>query len=153
MLATIFDKTVEYLTPTVSSLVFQSMDDMQQQQNPPYSRGLFFIQIRQQFLRYEITSKFLYKDIIEPLFTALLKSDQFFCNKDMSKFSMKRIDNTWATYSEMIQNRYPGYLMDEQFNLIECKSDVLISMDELLDLLRSKNLNRYEEVRHHFFGP
>ena len=39
----IMDKTIEYLTPTVSSLILQAMDDLQQAQNPPYSKGLFIV--------------------------------------------------------------------------------------------------------------
>ena len=45
----IFDKAVEYLLPTISCLVLQAMDELQQAQNPPYSKGLFFAQIRTKF--------------------------------------------------------------------------------------------------------
>jgi hypothetical protein len=31
-------------------------------------------------------------------------------------------------------------------------SDITIDMDELLGLLRSKDIARYHQVKHHFFG-
>jgi hypothetical protein len=69
----IFDKTVEYLTPTISSLILQSLDELQREQNPPYSKGCFLIQIRRRFLDFKLSHKFLYKDVFEPIFTSLAK--------------------------------------------------------------------------------
>lgn len=39
----VFDKTVEYLTPTISSLILQALEDLQKEQNPPYSKGVFLL--------------------------------------------------------------------------------------------------------------
>ena len=33
------------------------------------------------------------------------------------------------------------------------KSDVSINLSELIDLLRSKNIERYNQTKEHFFGP
>jgi hypothetical protein len=58
----------------------------------------------------------------------------------MSKFSMKRIDETWKTYDECVMEKYPGYMLCEKREVLVNKSDVLISMDELLTLMRSKDI-------------
>jgi hypothetical protein len=57
---------------------------------------------------------------------------------------MKRIDETWNTYEEVIQKRFPGYCLDKEHLFIECKTDISISMDELMSLLKSKDIDRYE---------
>lgn len=42
-LTQVFVKTVEYLSPTLTSVALDVMDKLQTNQNPPYSRGLFWI--------------------------------------------------------------------------------------------------------------
>lgn len=126
----IFDKTVEYLTPTVSSLILQAMDDLQQAQNPPYSKGVFMVQIRGRFLLYKLSTKFLYNDVFEPVFTSLAKLSQFYCDKDYSRFSMKRIDESFMTFGEKMQKQFPGYYMGAD-HLISNLSDITIDLDEL----------------------
>jgi hypothetical protein len=71
----------------------------------------------------------------------------------MARFSMKRIDETWMTYDECIAKKYPGYMLCEKREFIVSKSDVLISMDDLLSLMRSKDIGKYEQTKAHFFGP
>jgi hypothetical protein len=62
----------------------------------------------------------------------------------MAKFSMKRINETWLTYDEILAKNYPGYLLCDKREILVNKSDVLVSMDELLALLRSKDFARYD---------
>ena len=147
----VMDKTVEYLTPTISSLILQAMDDLQQAQNPPYSKGLFIVQIRQQFMTFKLSTKFLYADVFEPVFTSLAKLSQFYCDKEYSKFSMQRIDESWMTFGESLQRKFPGYKLGAD-QLISNVSDITINLDELLTLFRSKDIARYHQVKDHFFG-
>ena len=146
----IFDKAVEYLQPTMSCLVLQAMDDLQSAQNPPYSRGLFFMQIRNKFSTYKISTKLL-MDVLEPVFTSLAKLNQFYCDKEFARFSMRRIDDSWYTWDELLSKKFPGYYLDDS-QIICNKSDVTIDLDELIGLFRSKDIARYNEVKQHFFG-
>ena len=47
--------------------------------------------------------------------------------------------------------RWPGYVLQNAFIIPE--SDHLIHVDDLLSLLRSKNIDRYQSEKDHFFGP
>lgn len=67
------------------------------------------IQIRKRFLSYRLSTKFLYRDVFEPVFTSLAKLSQFYCDKEFAKFSMRRIDDNWLTFGESLQKKFPGY--------------------------------------------
>ena len=138
----IFDKTVEYMTPSISSLILQAIDDLQSEQNPPYSRGCFLIMIRRRFISYKLSHKFLYRDVFEPIFTSLAKLSQFYCDKEFCRFSMRRIDDNFLTFGEIIGKRFPGYVLQDQ-GIIVNVSDITIDLDELLPLLRSKDIAKY----------
>jgi hypothetical protein len=107
--------------------------------------------IRNRFLTYKISHKFLYRDVFEPVFTSLAKLSQFYCDKEFARFSMRRIDESYMTFAELIQKKYPGYAINNE-GLINNVSDITIDLDELIPLLRSKDLARYHQVKHHFFG-
>ena len=145
------DKTVEYLTPTISCLILQALDDLQKNQNPPYSRGVFSSDVRKQFMTYKLSTKWLYGDVWEPVWTTLIKLSQFYVDKDFAKFSTKRIDDTYMTWDEMMQKKYPGYVLGNDC-IINNQSDILINLDELLALFRSKDIARYHQVKDRFFG-
>lgn len=49
MVEFIFTKTIDYMVPTLSSLIFLAMDDLQSAQNPPYSKGLQYGVILKRF--------------------------------------------------------------------------------------------------------
>jgi hypothetical protein len=107
----IMDKTVEYLTPTISCLILQATEDLQARQNPPYSRGLFCPAIRQQFMTYSLSTKWLYGDVFEPVFTSLVKLGQLYVDKDYARYSIRRLDSSWLTWNEMMEQKYPGYIL------------------------------------------
>lgn len=147
----VFDKAVEYMTPTISCLILQAIDDLQKVQNPPYSKGCFFVEIRQRFCTFKLSAKWMYSDVFEPVFTSLAKLSQFYIDPEFSRFSMRRIDETYLTFGEKMQKQFPGYALGND-QLISNKSDITINLDELLALFRSKDIARYHEVKDHFFG-
>lgn len=81
---------------------------------------------------------------MEPVICQIIKMNCIFIDKECAHFSMKRIDETWMYYEEIIARRFPGYCLDNEYLFIECKSDITVSMDELLSLFRSKDIERYE---------
>jgi len=97
-------------------------------------------------MTFKLSTKFLYADVFEPVFTSLAKLSQFYCNKEYSKFSVKRIDDGWLTFAENIEKNYPGYNLGAD-NLISNVSDITIDLDELMALLRSKDFVRYHQVK------
>jgi hypothetical protein len=102
-------------------------------------------------MTYKLSTKWLYGDVYEPVFTSLAKLDQFYIDRDYARFSIVRIDDTWRTWSEMMQQRFPGYFLGSDM-LIHNKSDISIDMDELLTLFRSKDLARYSKLKALWFG-
>lgn len=109
--------------------------------------------MRQQFKAYTISSKFLYLEVIEPLFTQMIKQNVLYLDRECSRFSLRRIDETWTTYDELLHEKYPGYVLCSERLLICNKSDITVCMDELITLLRSKDLERYYQVKDRLFGP
>ena len=104
------------------------------------------IQIRARFREYKLSAKFLYSDVFEPVFTSLAKLSQFYCDKEFAKFSMRKIDDSWYTFGENLQKRFPGYQLGSD-HLISNVSDITIDLDELMGLFRSKDLERYHKVK------
>ena len=92
-----------------------------------------------------------FSQMIEPLYTLLIKHDYLYVDPDFCKVSTRRIDDTYRTYSETIALKYPGYELDRSGRLMN-KTDLVVRMDELLQLLRSKDIFRYESQKHLFFG-
>ncbi len=64
---------------------------------------------------------------------------------------MTRIDENWFTFQETLQKKFPGYKLGSD-HLISNVSDITIDMDELLALLRSKDIGYYNQVKDKFFG-
>jgi hypothetical protein len=112
---------------------------------------VFLVQIRQRFSTYKLSTKWLYTDAIEPVFTSLVKLSQFYCDKEYSRFSMTRIDESWFTFQETLQRKFPGYKLGSD-HLISNVSDITINLDELLALFRSKDIGYYNQVKDKFFG-
>ena len=55
---------------------------------------------------------------------------------------MKRIDESWLNFTETMQKRVPGYAIGTD-HLINNVSDVTVNLDELMSLLRSKDIAKY----------
>jgi len=147
----LLDIFVKYSMPTICSYLVQAVDELSEEQNPPYSRGIYFIEIRMKFLTYSWTHGAFYNDMCEPIFTMAARHDFFYTDENFTKFSTRRIDDTYKTFSENIQLRFPGYEMSRSAHILP-KSDITVHLDDLLSLLRSKDLARYEAEKSIFFG-
>ena len=85
------------------------------------------------------------------MWALLARHDHVYTDDQFAKFSAVRIDQNWLTFSERVATKYPGYVLDNRYCFVN-KSDITIDLKELVSLLRSKDLGRYEEVKKHFFG-
>ena len=73
-----------------------------------------------------------------------------FIDSNFATFSTRRINDTFKTFSENMAARWPGYVLKGNFIMPE--NDHLVHMDDLLTLLRSKDIDRYQSMKEHFFG-
>ena len=109
MVEYLFDSIIEYFFPTIASMILQSVDDLQQAQNPPYSKGIYFVQMREKFKTYKLSNRLVYGDFfIEPVYTNMARSDMFYLDKNFSKVSIKKIDETYEKFTESIRRKWPG---------------------------------------------
>jgi len=81
--------------------------------------------------------------MVEPLYTLLIKHDYLYMDPDFCKASTRRVNDTYRTYSETLALKYPGYELDRSGHLMN-KTDLVVHMDHLLQLMRSKDISRYE---------
>ena len=80
----------------------------------------------------------------------MARNDLLYCCPNYAKFSAKPIEG-YLTFSESITRKYPGHILSKE-GLVN-KSEATINMDELLALLRSKDIERYEQEKERFFSP
>jgi len=138
----VFDGILKYMYRTISARVVQALSDQQKMQNPPFSKGLLYVQIREQFTNINWSTKYIYCELGESIMGLLARNDQVYTDSQIAKFSAVRIDSTWLTFSERVATRYPGYVLDNQYCFIN-KSDVTVNLTELINLLKSKDIERY----------
>jgi len=147
-----FDTFVSYSFPTFCSSFVQAIEELGAEMNPPYSHGSYFIEIRGQFLTYSWVHRAFFNDMCEPLFTLVARQDYVYIDANFAKFSTRRVDDTYRTFSENLAIKWPGYMLAKSGHIMN-STDRLVSMDSLLNLLRSKNIDRYEADKDLFFGP
>ena len=78
----------------------------------------------------------------EPIFTIGARHDHVFIDENFAKFSAVRINEQYRTFSENIALRWPGYVMAKSAHILPI-SDSYVHLDDLLALLRSKDLAKY----------
>jgi hypothetical protein len=71
------------------------------------------------------------------------KDGVIYTTPDTLKWSLKKIDETYKTFSEGIADRFPGYELDEK-KLVKNVSDETIDLEELKAFLLSKNPEEYD---------
>ncbi|CDW90322.1 fbox domain containing protein [Stylonychia lemnae] len=148
----IFDFGVDLLLPMFSSTILKSIDIVQAQQQPPYSDGLYYMEISKESKNHTgILFKKIFNLMIDPVFTNLFRSNAFYSNPDCSKFSMTQIDQSYKKYSEQIEAIYPGYFIDDNF-LVVNKNDLQIDLNSLRDFFLSTDLVNYETLKANFIG-
>ena len=96
----LLDLFVSYSFPTICSYLVQAVDELGAEQDPPYSKGNYFIEIRKRFLTYSWTHGAFFNDMCEPIFTMAARHDFFYVDENFSKFSTRRVNETYKTFSE-----------------------------------------------------
>ena len=101
----IFTTSIDLILPFFTSTFLKTLEQIQQEQSPPYSRGVYYLYILQ---RLKDTSFIANQSqlIFDPIFAALFKEDVFYSNPDMTEFSMRQLDETYQLYSEGIAKKY-----------------------------------------------
>ena len=108
------------------------------------------MEIREKFVEQNWMHKMVFGEISEAFFALAARHDMLYIDQNFAKFSTRRIDDTYRTFSENLAARWPGYILSGQHIVNE--SDRVIHMDHLLALLRSKDLDRYQSQKELFFG-
>jgi hypothetical protein len=126
-------------------MLMQCLHQNQKSQNPPYSKGVYFVDIRKTFISYKASHRLIYKECAEPIWTKAVTNGVFFVNKAFTRYSAVRLNDNYGTYNEHLASRYPGYLLKNCTMWNE--SDIAVNLDNLLDLLKSRDLEKYEKVK------
>ena len=87
------------------------MEEMHEEQEPPYSKGLFFLAIRDRFLKQSIINKVIFSNLVEPIFTLMMRSNYIYSNPNMAKFAATKINENYRTFEENMHLRFPGYVL------------------------------------------
>ena len=54
----------------------------------------------------------LFPMIIDPVFANLSRADGFYANPDYTKYSVRKLNDTYKNFSESLSSKYPGYYID-----------------------------------------
>ena len=151
MVEFLFDTSTAYFFPTLSSQILTCMDELHEEQDPPFSYGLYFLLIRNRFMEKKWSNKMLFGNLCEPVFTVMVRESQVYCNPNMAKFASRKINENYKTFGENMGEKFPGYVLAKD-GKIRVQSDLRVDLDALLKLLRSKDIALYEKHRDKFFG-
>lgn len=76
-----------------------------------------------------------------------------YANNDGTKYSITKVSEEYFKFTEGINHKFPGYsLTSTHTPVLKNDSDTDIDLEELVKLFKSKDLERYEEVKGNFFG-
>ncbi len=137
------DSFVAYFYPDLLSQLIRALEELGAEQDPPFSKGVYFFDIRKRFWTYSFINRTLFTDMCEPIFTVGARHDHVFIDENFAKFSTVRINENYRTFSENLALRWPGYMMAKSAHILP-KTDTFVHLDDLLALLRSKDLQRYQ---------
>jgi hypothetical protein len=76
----ILDAATDYLFPHIAPLLIGAMELCHESQNPPYSKGLWYITIRMKFCEMRISNRYFYRELGEPVFTDMVRGDMIYCD-------------------------------------------------------------------------
>ena len=88
-------------------------------------------------------TKFFVSELFEPIFALMARHDYIFIDANMTKYSTRRVDDTYLTFSENLALKWPGYILGKSGHILNA-TDRLVDLSSLIDLLRSRNIDRYE---------
>ena len=64
--------------------------------------------------------------LFDCIFANLFRSDQLYANKDATKYSLVRIDQSYFRFREGIKNRYPGYDLDGSLLVVGMRPELAV---------------------------
>ena len=143
------DWTSDYLYTYYYCLVLQTIDELQQQQDPPFKRGVHFEEMRLHFSKYRYGTN-IFKEVMFIVFARIARLDGFYCDKHFANFSRIRLPG-YMTFSENLQLKYPGFQLNDSNGLIDNVGMPEINLDTLFSLLKSKDLSQYEKIKEMYF--
>lgn len=79
----------------------------------------------------------------EPIFAKLIGLDYLYIDVNFATFSSRRINDTFRTVSENLAHKWPGYVFAKSRHIFN-STDNLVHMDDMLALMRSKDIDRYQ---------
>ena len=80
-----------------------------------------------------------------------VRHDYLYADANFSTFSTRRVNDTFRTFAENLAHKWPGYILTKSGHIFN-GTDRLIQMDDLLALMRSKDVDRYQCQKELFFG-
>lgn len=105
-----FDFGVDLLLPMFSSSILQALEDIQKEQNPPYSEGVYFTDLRRRCIAgTNVVFNYIMPALIDPVVAALFKSDAMYANTDLTKYSICKVNDDYMRFTEGINHKFPGY--------------------------------------------
>lgn len=151
MVEKVYQIFTEYSFPSLVSSIVQAIEELGEEQDPPFSHGNYFIEIRGKFLTFSWSHRVFYNDMMEPIFAMAARLGYFYIDENFAKFSTRRLNDNFRTYQENIALKWPGYELGRSGHII-CTTDHLVHLDDLYALMKSKDIDRYEREKDYFFG-
>ena len=75
--------------------------------------------------------------LFDCIFANLFRSEQLYSNRDSTKYSLVRIDQTYFRFREGIQNRYPGYDLDRSLLVVAMRPELAVDFVQFRKLMLS----------------
>ena len=119
------DGITDMLLPQFTAEVFNVISDIQSCQKPPFSDGVYWLEIRKEWRRRDNGVLLTIIPVLfDPLMTRLFHLDQLYMSQDGTKYSVKKlktlnldkktgeyIEDEYFTYSEGMKHKFPGYAL------------------------------------------
>ena len=95
-----FDTFINYSFPSICSSIIDAIDSLGQEQNPPYSHGSYFVEIRTRFNEQSWSHKVFYEHLIDSIFALMARHNHLYIDANFATFSTRRINDSFRTYDE-----------------------------------------------------
>jgi hypothetical protein len=110
----IYDAFVDLHVPAFASQILNTIESLQKKQNPPFSDGLFWVEIQNEWRARHNGEYLEVLPLFDLLWTRLFKMECIYTNEDCTKYSSEKMDG-YFTYKAGIEHKFPGYTFDSNF--------------------------------------
>ena len=73
MVEYLFHCATQYFFPSMQSQILTVMDDMHKEQQPPYSKGIIFVTLRERWKSIKWSNRLIFSNLSEPIFALMVK--------------------------------------------------------------------------------